>query len=254
MQQPIINDKTEDRGVSDRLESIEDELQLVKAAVKQTLIDLREFMMKGSAMSVTSTFVKPAESSSNGQVIASERQANPPAADLPTEPENTQAEVPEVQGTLQSQESAVRPQIANEPKHIGPAPQSTPVTPPIPFPQFAPAPVLPGIEANAQAGLSMDAIKMGNILRWLGTVARKGLSASHLEPYLQAYEKSGLLTREMAALTYRSLEHMEYAMGRTHQSYSTTEYSDCVLELHEIICNPGYKPKNDSYLGRNPNG
>ena len=254
MQQPIINDRTEDRGVSDRLESIEDELQLLKSAVKQTLIDLREFMMKGSAMSVTSTFVKPAESSSNGQVIASERQANPPAADLPTEPENTQAEVPEVQGTLQSQESAVRPQIADEPKHIGPAPQSTPVTPPIPFPQFAPAPVLPGIETDAQAGLSMDATKMGNIIRWLGTVARKGLSASHLEPYLQAYEKSGLLTREMAALTYRSLEHMEYAMGRTHQSYSTTEYSDCVLELHEIICNPGYEPKNDSHLGRNPNG
>ena len=254
MQQPIINDKPEDRGVSDRLESIEDELLLLKSAVKQTLIDLREFMMKGSAMSVTSTFVKPAESSSNGQVIASERQASPPAADLPTEPENTQAEVPEVQGTLQSQKSAVRPQIADEPKHIGPAPQSTPVTPPIPFPQFAPAPVLPGIETDAQAGLSMDATKMGNIIRWLGTVARKGLSASHLEPYLQAYEKPGLLTREMAVLIYRSLEHMEYAMGQTHQSYSTTEYSDCVLELHEIICNPGYEPKNDSHLGRNPNG
>ena len=238
MQQPIINDRTEDRGVSDRLESIEDELQLLKSAVKQTLIDLREFMMKGSAMSVTSTFVKPAESSSNGQVIASERQASPPAADLPTEPENTQAEVPEFQGTVQSQESAARPQIADGPKHIGPTPQSTPVTPPIPFPQFAPA----------------SAIKMGNIIRWLGTVARKGLSASHLEPYLQAYETSGLITREMAALIYRSLEHMEYAMGQTHQSYSTTEYSDCVLELHEIICNPGYKPKNDSYLGRNPNG
>ncbi len=238
MQQPIINDRTEDRGVSDRLESIEDELQLLKSAVKQTLIDLREFMMKGSAMSVTSTFVKPAESSSNGQVIASERQASPPAADLPTEPENTQAEVPEFQGTVQSQESAARPQIADGPKHIGPTPQSTPVTPPIPFPQFAPA----------------SAIKMGNIIRWLGTVARKGLSASHLEPYLQAYETSGLITREMAALIYRSLEHMEYAMGQTHQSYSTTEYSDCVLELHEIICNPGYEPKNDSYIGRNPNG
>lgn len=254
MQRTIINDETGDNGVSDRLESIEDELQLLKSAVKQTLIDLREFMMKGSAMSVTSTFNKSAESSFNEQVIASERQVSPPAADLPTEPENTQAEVPEFQGTVQSQESAARPQIADGPKHIGPTPQSTPVTPPIPFPQFAPAHVLPGIEANAQAGLSMDAIKMGNILRWLGTVARKGLSASHLEPYLQAYETSGLITREMAALIYRSLEHMEYAMGQTHQSYSTTEYSDCVLELHEIICNPGYEPKNGSYLGRNPNG
>ena len=41
MQRTIINDETGDPGVSDRLESIEDELQLLKSAVKQTLIDLR---------------------------------------------------------------------------------------------------------------------------------------------------------------------------------------------------------------------
>ncbi|MBC8281728.1 MAG: hypothetical protein H8E48_13165, partial [Chloroflexi bacterium] len=62
----------------------------------------------------------------------------------------------------------------------------------------------------------------------------------------------------MATLTYKSLEELEYAMGGSSNSYSPTEYSQCLLELHEIICNPGYSPANvgpwDSSIHSGNNG
>ena len=51
----------------------------------------------------------------------------------------------------------------------------------------------------------------------------------------------------MAMLTYKSLEDMNGAqVGQTGQSYSPGEYSQCLLELHEIICNPGYAGLDDT--------
>lgn len=249
MEQPIINERTEDRGLSDRLEGIEDELQLLKSEVKQTLIDLREFMMKGSAMSVTSDSAGPKASSSNGQVIASERQESRLPREQLVQPEVAAVGAPKGQEAPALQESLADPQVTGETQQNKPVPEPTPMTPPIPFPEAIPAPVFPSITGDRQGKYSIDAIKMGHIIRWLGTVARKGLTPTHLKPYLLTYEQSGLLTSEMAALTYRSLEDLEYAMGRTHQTYSSSEYSDCLLELHEIICNPGYAPKQDSQSG-----
>ncbi len=91
----------------------------------------------------------------------------------------------------------------------------------------------------------MDPVKMGHIFRWLVEVARVGISPRQLKPFLQAYEGSGHLTPVMASLTNTSLEELENAMGKIEQSYSPAEYSQCLLELHEIICNPEYAPKPD---------
>ncbi len=90
----------------------------------------------------------------------------------------------------------------------------------------------------------MDAVKMGHIIGWLGTVASRGMSPRQLKPFLQTYEQSGHLTPAMAALTYKSLEELEGVQGGQGfaQGFSPTEYSQCLLELHEIICNPGYSP------------
>lgn len=262
MEQPMVNERAGERNVSDRLEGIEDELQLLKSEVKQTLIDLREFLMKGSAMSITSTFIGPAASSSgpaapsaNGQVSAAKHQESPSVQEPPAETKGLVTETPEVQDPTPSPVSAAERQDAGEAEKSGPVvPQPGPMTPQMPFPQAFPAPLIQSVRADGQGKYSIDAIKMGHIIKWLGTVARKGLTSSHLKPFLEAYEQSGHLTSEMAVLTYRSLEHLEYAIGRSHQTFSTVEYSDCLLELHEIICNPGYEPKDDSPVSRSHRG
>ena len=86
----------------------------------------------------------------------------------------------------------------------------------------------------------MDAVKMGHIIAWLGTVTNRGLSPQQLKPFLQSYEQSGHLTSTMAQLTYKSLEDLDGAQGgNPNQTFSASEYAECLLELHEIICNPG---------------
>ena len=243
MAQPIINESAAEQSVSDRLEGIEDELQLLKSEVKQTLIDLREFIMKGNALSVTSAFDGPKTHPSNSQASATDPQEIPATEVPPTETVGFVVGVPDA-----------RDDRASQVKSVDKTASDYPATPPIPYPQEISAPVLPVFGADGQGGHSMDAIKMGHIIRWLGTVARLGLTPSHLKPFLQAYERSGHLSPPMASLTLRSLEHVEYAIGRSDQPYSTTEYSSCLLELHEIICNPRYAPTEDSRVDGSQGG
>ena len=269
MLQPTANDtdhvdesrssQPEASGMDERLEGVEDELKLLKSEVKQTLIDLREFVMKGSATSVTSVFVGPA---SNGQAVAPAHQDSPPPQEPSTQPVSSQVVESEGQESLPGNDSTSEPSPKpeslivdqtdqSEPAHEKPV---SPVFPPLTLPPLALAPLLQHSGVGGPSPYSMDAIKMGHIIRWLGTIATKGFSPSYLRLFLQTYEQSGHLSPEMTELTYRSLEHLEYAMGRTSQTYSTVEYSDCLLELHEIICNPSYTPKNGSQTDRSQNG
>ncbi len=184
------------RGVEERFEAVQDEVSLLKAEIQQTLIDLREFMMKGHAIPSSSIFDVPQANPSNGLGHAEEEQPSP---------------LPQVSPAAPPSESA---------------------------PQNAPG--------AGQGRYAMDAVKMGHIIGWLGTVTSKGLSPRHLKPFLQSYEQSGHLTSTMAQLTYKSLEDLDGAQGgQPDQSFSPTEYAECLLELHEIICNPGYAPADE---------
>lgn len=264
MQQPIINDtnpsaqprnaQVEHRSMEERLEGVEDDLRLLKSEVKQTLIDLREFVMQGSAISVTSVPDAPTAPPSNGETVAPEHQDGSTHQELTSQPVSGQVDAPEDQDNPPHRDSPAGPLITTQSDQEEPAPQSSPVAPEMPFPLPSLGTALQGAMVDPQSRYSMGAIKMGHIIRWLGTVARKGLSPSHFRPFLQTYQQSGHLTPEMAALTLSSLEHLEYAMGRSSQPNSTAEYSDCLLELHEIICNPGYAPKQDSQVGGGHSG
>jgi len=194
-------------SVEERFESVQDEVKLLKAEIKQTLIDLREFMMKGQAISTTSVFDGPEAISSNGYVAGPEDQNNP-------SPQESPAALPD------------------------PAP-----APALRYPETAPQNAL----GDTQGRYPMDTVKMGHIIGWLGTVANRGLLPQQLKPFLQTYEQSGHLTPAMAMLTYKSLEDMSGVQGgQSNQSYSASEYAQCLLELHEIICNPGYAPFDDT--------
>ena len=211
MEQPINDDDQPRsaqvlyRGVEERFEAVQDEVSLLKAEIQQTLIDLREFMMKGHAISSSSAFDGPQVHSSSGVSAAAEEQASP-------------------------------------------SPQVSPPAPPAAPPDPGPAPAQRYSETAPQNAAddtrgryAMDAVKIGHIIAWLGTVTSRGLSPKHLKPFLQSYEQSGRLTLAMAQLTYKSLEDLDGAQGgQPSQSFSASEYAACLLELHEIICNPGY--------------
>ena len=211
MEQPINDDDQSRsaqvlyRGVEERFEAVQDEVSLLKAEIQQTLIDLREFMMKGHAIASPSVFDSPQAQPSNG--------LNPE--------EEGQARL---------------------------SPQVSPAGPPAAQPDPGPDPALrysatapPNAPGDPQGRYAMDAVKMGHIIGWLGTVTSRGLSPKHLKPFLQSYEQSGHLTSTMAQLTYKSLEDLDGAQGgHPNQSFSPSEYAECLLELHEIICNPRY--------------
>ena len=235
MQQPTIDDKdlaakpgnsgAEDHSVYERLEDVEDQLKLLKSEVKQTLIDLREFVMKGSATLVTSVFEAPSASPSNGHVVAHENQDSSPPLDQPIPPQATRI-------------------IAEDEQIIAASREPSPVsdTSPVEIAQSAPATVFQTPNRYPQSNDPMDIVRMGHMIRWLGTVAEGGLSPKQLKPFLQAYERSGQLTPTLALFTYGMLEEMESDRSRFSLTCSPAEVSKFLHELHEIIINPGYAP------------
>jgi len=209
MQQPIDDDDQSRtaqvlyRSVEEKFEAVQDEVSLLKAEIQQTLIDLREFMMKGHSISSPSVFEGVQPQSPNG-VSAAPGEQNSPS--------------PNISGDAPPDPYPAQP-------YSEPAPQNGP--------------------SDTRGRYAMDAVKMGHIIAWLGTVTSRGLSPKHLKPFLQSYEQSGHLTSTMAQLTYKSLEDLDGAQGgNPNQSFSASEYAECLLELHEIICNPGYEPND----------
>ncbi len=218
MEQPTIDDMDNDqprsaqtlyRGVEERFEAVQDEVKLLKSEIKQTLIDLREFMMKGHAIASPSVFDRPQVYPSNGLGAGGEQENSPSPQVSPAAP------------------PAAIPDPARPPGYSETAPQNA--------------------QGDTQGRQSMDAVKMGHIIGWLGTVSNKGMSPRQLKPFLQTYEQSGHLSPAMAKLTYKSLEEMEAVQGgQFAQPFSPTEYAQCLLELHEIICNPEYALPDES--------
>ena len=224
MEQQSIDDEPRSaqvlyRGVEERFEAVQDEVSLLKLEIKQTLIDLREFMMKGHEIASPSVFDGPQAHHLNGLGDAGQERFSPPTQASPDAP----------------------------PAALPDDPSTAPDAPPAALPDDPSTAPAPQDAGGYKAGYSMDGLKMGHIIGWLGTVASRGLSPRQLKPFLQAYEQSGHLTPAMAALTYKSLEELEGIQGgQFNQSPSPSEYSQCLLELHEIITNPGYSSTYDA--------
>lgn len=84
---------------------------------------------------------------------------------------------------------------------------------------------------------------MGNIVWWLGKVKGRGLTAEQVKPFLEAHEASGYLKPALAKFTYQSLVHLDDVDEATpERTFTEEQYADCLRELHDIICTPGYTP------------
>ena len=190
--------------LQDQLEVLQDEVSLLKNEIKQTLIDLREFVMKDR------TLLPPN--------VVQEAPPAPPRAPLTgREGEELPGGAPPIQGF---------------------APM-----PPIPGGPGARRPGAPlrDLQSEAHSAGALDAVMMGNIIWWLGTAKRRGLSLQQVTPFLEAYEMSGHLTPAMAKLILRSMAELDDREDiRPDYTFSPHDYADALLQLHDIICTPGY--------------
>jgi len=187
--------------LQDQLEALQDEVNLLKNEVKQTLVDLREFIMKDRTL-------------------------------LADGPQGARPPVPSRESEEHSPGVPGMPAIPGIP--MPPMPSMTPGG-------RRPGSTLRDLQSEAHAAGALDAVMMGNIIWWLGTAKRRGLSLQQVSPFLEAYEMSGHLTPSMAKLILRSMAELDDVEDVPRdRGFSPHDYADALLQLHDIICTPGY--------------
>lgn len=203
--------------IAERFEALQDEVDLLKVEVKQTLVDLREFIMKGKSVFPT----KP--------------------------PPPTLHEVPPIEeSSPEPVEETPRPEPV---PYIMPIPEITMADEPLPS---MPLEAAPAVEAEpvqasmpAVANSEMDAEMMARIVGWLGTIKSRGISLQQLTPYLEAYESAGYLSSLMVKVVIRSVADLDQATKDAEPvRFSPRNYAECIGELHDIVCgNPSIEPE-----------
>ncbi|NQW22959.1 MAG: hypothetical protein HQ475_05885 [SAR202 cluster bacterium] len=172
--------------ISERFEALQDEVDLLKNEIKQTLVDLREHMMKG-------------------RTVFSQPEAEPQRRMPPTLP-------PRVVYT-------------KEP----PTPEA--------IAQVKGMPLVRHYAMGSSHSDGMDPVMLGNIICWLGTVKKMGLSLQQVTPFLEAYEASGYLSPIMLKVLLRSLADLDQKTETPPEDeFSPEHYADCIGQLHDIIC------------------
>ena len=105
-----------------------------------------------------------------------------------------------------------------------------------------------------QSTYSVDATTMSNIIWWLGSVKQRGLTLQQVSPFLDAYETAGYLSPAMSKLIIRSMAELGAPNQAVHnESFAPQEFADCLLQLNNIVCTPGYiVDRVDRGLALNP--
>ena len=189
--------------LEERFEALQDEVNLLKNQIKQTLVDLREFMVKERTVAPQVPWVvQGAAAQPTGQDAS--------AAD----------QLPEGQQLSPSAQGVSNPRV---PGFRNPAPHPR------------------DVQGQAYTTGALDVSMLGNIIWWLGTVKRRGLSLQHISPFLEAYEMAGHLMPSTSKIILRSMADLDQLEEiPPDQPYSSQDYSECLRQLHDIICPPEY--------------
>jgi hypothetical protein len=184
----------------DRLESLELEFNLLKTEIRQTLIDVKEFVMKG-------------------------RSVNPPAS-------QQAAPIP----------VAMPPnEVVVEPNPIDFSPEESAVWEPSDSPAPSSWEPRPEVKENALAPTSLnDSTMMKNIIWWLGTARRRGITLGQLSPFIEAYEMSGYMSPLISKLIYKTMAHLADEEASPSNQQMPQDFSDGLMQLNEIITTPGF--------------
>jgi len=213
-------------AIIERVEALEDELNVLKNEIKQNLLDLREFIMKGrtifpDVVPEPPRAMRVEERQTEATGDSRERGAPSQRVDL-VFPESGSAQATETrqQATPTQQVNLVMPKAGNV--------QTAEA-------HFVNQPVAP------KGTYSVDATMMSNIIWWLGTAKQRGLTLQQISPFLEAYEMSGYLSPAMSKLIIRSMAELGAPNQAIHNDgFAPQEFADCLSQLNNIICTPGY--------------
>ena len=198
-----------DGSLGDRLEALELEFNLLKTEIRQTLIDVKEFVMKGKSVNSAQSPViddRPASINNDVQSINEE---------------------PSVGLSSIAQDVDTGP----DPITISESPAS-----------LAWTPLPPDMEKdNALAPANInDSTMMKNIIWWLGTARRRGITLNQLSPFIEAYEMSGYMSPLISKLIYKTMAQLADEESSTAAQRMPQDFSDGLMQLNEIITTPNY--------------
>ena len=198
-----------DGSLGDRLEALELEFNLLKTEIRQTLVDVKEFVMKGKSVNAEQ---RP--------VI----RARPTAVDTDMQSTNDEPYV---------DENSVDQDVTTGSDSIttGGLPVST-----------AWAASSQDMEKNNALAPSRinDSTMMKNIIWWLGTARRRGITLNQLSPFIEAYEMSGYMSPLVWKLICKTMAQLADEESTTAGQRMPQDFSDGLMQLNEIITTPNY--------------
>ena len=240
-----------------KIETIEGEMGVMKGEIKQTLVDLREFIMRQGS---------PFASAEAGPAVGA------PPTDLQRLLREARESVrEEASASVRSEVEALRQEAeslsTNEPASASgqdvaaTAATEEPLPPPAQQPaaergpeqprvvriqQTAPAAgqeaervsISPAADMDPAFG-PLDANLLTNLMRWVGGVKRR-LGASQLPGFLEMYKLTGHLPPVMEKLIYHLAELDALPDESYDQIFTLDDLMDSLLQLHAIVYGPGY--------------
>jgi hypothetical protein len=198
-----------DGSLGDRLESLELEFSLLKTEIRQTLVDVKEFVMKGKSVNAE-----------RSPII----EARPTTAD--TDMRNTNEE-PYVDAYSVDQDA------------VTDLDSITISGSPVPTGWVASSHDKETNNALAQSSIN-DSTMMKNIIWWLGTARRRGITLNQLSPFIEAYEMSGYMSPLVSKLIYKTMAQLADDDKATVSQSMPQDFSDGLMQLNEIITTPNY--------------
>jgi hypothetical protein len=241
-----------------KIETIEGEMGVMKGEIKQTLVDLREFIMRqgspfasaeagaaavGAPPSDLQRLLQEARESVREEASAGVRSE---VEALRREAEALSADDPAT-GSGQDVAATAETEEPLPPPAEQPAAERGPEQPRVVrIQQTAPA---AGQEAervsiSAAADVDpafgpLDANLLTNLMRWVGSVKRR-LGASQLPGFLEMYKLTGHLPPVMEKLIYHLAELDALPDESYDQIFTLDDLMDSLLQLHAIVYGPGY--------------
>ncbi|MBM04076.1 MAG: hypothetical protein CL766_04740, partial [Chloroflexi bacterium] len=165
-----------------RITVLEDELNLIKSEIHQTLVDMRDAMSKGQDI----LSVKKEAPAPKAQPQAAQQQEdNLSDVDEPTETDSIDEE--------ELEEDGVESLAIDSLDHYSEEDSIATLSKPSP----------------AAIDFKTNKALMDDILSWIGTAKEKGFTAARLFPVMEAYETSGLMNPLMTKFLLKSMSMLD---------------------------------------------
>ena len=192
-----------------RITVLEDELNLIKSEIHQTLVDMRDAMSKGQDI----LSVKKEAPAPKAQPQAAQQQEdNLSDVDEPTETDSIDEE--------ELEEDGVESLAIDSLDHYSEEDSIATLSKPSP----------------AAIDFKTNKALMDDILSWIGTAKEKGFTAARLFPVMEAYETSGLMNPLMTKFLLKSMSMLHEIQDKKQPAtLSPSDYAQCLSELHHLI-------------------